>query len=116
MAYRILRNFIDKCIRQNDLFIPATIFFLIKNGGEGSAGQIARLLYIFDFKHEVEAYETIVRRFSTAVMKEYDIIEEPRPGYYRLKTWPLTQEQIEAVTKVCMHLSNGFFTNLEHSA
>ncbi len=114
MEFQILSNFIGKCLRKNDIFIPAMILYLIKNGGEGSAEQISRLLYIFDFKHELAYYDTVVKKFSAVMLKEYNIVEEPKEDFYRLKTWPLNDEEIEAITKECMIVSNGFFSHLKN--
>jgi len=112
MEFQILSNFIGKCLRKNDIFIPAMILYLIKNDGKGHLSQISRLLYIFDFKHELSHYDTIVRNFSAVMLKEYNIIEEPEKDFYRLKTWPLTPEEIEQITKECLVVSNGFFSHL----
>jgi len=113
MEFQILSNFIGKCLRKNDIFIPAMILYLIKNNGEGNVSQISRLLYIFDFKHDLSHYDTIVRNFSAVMLKEYNIIEEPHEDFYKLKTWPLTEEEIEEITKVCIEVSNGFFSHLK---
>jgi hypothetical protein len=114
MEFQILSNFIGKCLRKNDIFIPSMILYLIKNNGEGSVEQISRLLYIFDFKHDISYYDTIVKKFSAVMLKEYNIIEETREDFYKLKTWPLTDEEIEKITKECMIISNGFFSHLKN--
>lgn len=113
MHYQILHNFIQNRVRKNDIFVPATILYLIKNGGEGRLEQISRLLYIFDFKHELSWYDTIVKNFSTVMLKEYNIVEEVEEGVYRLKTWPLTDPEIDAIIKECIVISNGFFSHLK---
>ena len=115
MEFQILSNFITKCLRKNDIFIPAMILYLVKNGGEGTVEQISRLLYIFDFKHELPYYDTIVQNFSAVMLKEYNIIEEDQ-GKYKLKTWPLNDYEIEEITKECMRISNGFFSHLKEGA
>jgi hypothetical protein len=113
MHFQILNNFIHKRLRQNDIFIPAMILYLVKNGGKGSAEQISRLIYIFDFKRELPDYDTIVKNFCAVILKEYNIVEEPVEGEYRLKTWPLNEQEIDETIKACMQVSNGFFSHLK---
>ncbi len=110
--YQILSNFIHNRLRKNDIFVPSMILYLIKNGGEGSVEQISRLIYIFDFRHELPYYETIVRNFSAVLLKEYNIVREVSQGHYRLTTWPLSDREIDKITKACMHISSGFFSHL----
>ncbi len=113
MHFQILSNFINNRVRKDDIFVPATILYLVKNGGKGTLEQISRLLYIFDFKHDLTYYDTIVEKFSSVMLKEYNIIEE-RDNEYHLKTWPLSDDQIEKITKECMRVSNGFFSNIKY--
>jgi hypothetical protein len=88
------------------------ILYLIKNGGEGSVEQISRLIYIFDFKHDLNHYDTIVKNFCAVILQEYNIVEEVSEGRYRLITWPLSDKEIEEITKACILVSNGFFSHL----
>ena len=44
MHYQHLTNFISTRIRENDIYIPAMITFLVKNGGWGTKEQIAKEL------------------------------------------------------------------------
>ncbi len=113
MHYRILSNFINNRLRKNDIFVPSMILYLIKNRGTGSVEQISRLIYIFDFRHELPYYETIVRKFCAVILEEYNIVEEVSDGHYRLKTWPLSEHEIEEITRECMQISNGFFSHLK---
>ncbi len=113
MHFQILQNFIQNRLRQNDIFVPAMILYLVKNGGKGSLEQISRLIYIFDFKRELSDYDLIVKNFCAVMLKEYNIIEEPVEGEYKLKTWPLSESEIEETIKACMRISNGFFSHLQ---
>ncbi len=56
MHYQHLSNFISNRIRENDIFVPAMILFLVKNGGWGTKEQISRLIYIFEYKHDLTHY------------------------------------------------------------
>lgn len=112
MHFQILLNFIHKRLRQNDIFIPAMILYLVKNGGRGNVGQISRLIYIFDFKRDLCDYDMIVRKFCAVMLKEYNIVEEVAEGEYRLRTWPLSEREVEETVRACMQISNGFFSHL----
>jgi len=111
--YQYLKNFISERVRKNDIFVPAMILFLIKNEGHGTIQEIARLLYIFDFRHDLEYYDTIVEKFAGVLLEEYNIVRREGRTYY-LHTWPLNKNEIFAITKQCMEVSNGFFTNLHN--
>lgn len=110
--FQILSNFVNNRLRKNDIYVPSMILYLIKNGGEGTVEQISRLIYIFDFKHDLSYYDTIVKNFSAVILQEYNIVEEISDGKYRLITWPLKEHEIEEITKACMIVSNGFFSHL----
>ncbi len=114
MHYQHLSNFINTRIRKNDTFIPGMILFLIKNDGKGTKEQISRLLYIFEYKHDLNHYDTIVEKFAATLLKEYNIIYE-KDNTYHLITWPLDDDQIFEITKQCMIVSNGLFSNLPHN-
>ncbi len=88
--------------------------FLVRNDGKGTLEQISRLLYIFDFKHDLTYYDMIVEKFCSVMLKEYNIIKEDKNGYH-LTTWPLSDDQISKITKDCMKVSNGFFSNIRYS-
>ena len=112
MHYQHLKNFITNRIRKNDIFVPAMILFLIKNDGEGTKEQIARLIYIFEYKYELEHYETIVDKFASVILEDYSIVT--REGdIYKLRTWPLNSEEIKDISAQCLKISNGFFTNIQ---
>ncbi len=111
MHYHHLSNFINNRIRKNDTFVPGMILFLVKNGGKGTKEQISRLLYIFDFKYELNHYDIIVEKFAATLLKEYNIIYEKDNTYY-LNTWPLDEQQILEITKSCMLISNGLFSHI----
>ncbi len=112
MHYQHLKNFITERVRQNDIFVPAMILFLVKNKGEGDTKQIARLIYIFDYKHELAYYESIVDKFAAVLLSEYNIITKEKESY-KLLTWPLSDSQINDIIKRCSKVSNGFFSNIE---
>ncbi len=111
MHYQYLKNFIGERVRKNDIFVPAMILFLIKNEGEGTIQEIARLLYIFDFRYDLDHYDTIVEKFAGVLLEEYNIVRREKDRYF-LQTWPLSENEIFSITKQCMEISNGFFTNL----
>ena len=112
MHYQHLKNFITNRIRKNDIFVPAMILFLIKNGGEGTKEQIARLIYIFEYKHELEHYETIVDKFASVILEDYSIVTK-EDDIYKLRTWPLNNKEIKDISAQCLKISNGFFTNIQ---
>jgi hypothetical protein len=116
MHFQILNNFIHKRLRQNDIYVPAMLLYLVKNGGRGRVDQISRLIYIFDFRRDLADYEMIVENFCAVILKEYNIVDEPIEGEYRLKTWPLSEQEIEETIKACMQISNGFFSHLRGDA
>lgn len=110
MHYQLLKNFISERIRQDDIYVPAMILFLVRNDGWGTKEQIARLIYIFDYKKDLAHYETIVEKFSAVLLTEYHIISEEK-GKYRLRTWPLKEEEINDIVLRCSKVANGFFLN-----
>ena len=112
MHYQHLTNFITNSIRKNDIFVPAMILFLVKNGGWGTKEQIARLIYIFEYKHELKHYETIVDKFASVILEDYSIVKK-EDDIYKLRTWPLTEKEINDISSQCFKVSNGFFTNLQ---
>ncbi len=114
MDYQYLKNFITTKVRSKDLYVPAMILFLIKNGGKGTKEQISRLIYIFDFKHDLSYYDTIVEKFASVILEDYGIIQKNKDTYY-LKAWPLKENEIDDITKECTKVSNGFFLNLNDS-
>ena len=111
MHYQHLTNFISTRIRTNDIYVPSMLTFLVKNGGWGTKEQIAKLIYIFEHKHDLEHYETIVDKFASVILEDYNIIVKEEDAY-KLTTWPLTDEDIEKISLQCLKVSNGFFTNL----
>ena len=114
MHYQHLTNFISSRIRSNDIFVPAMILFLIKNDGWGTKEQIARLIYIFEYKHDLKHYETIVEKFASVILEDYSIIKK-EDDIYKLRTWPLNHNEINDITKQCLKVSNGFFSNIQNN-
>ena len=110
MHHQHLKNFITQRVRQNDIFVPAMILFLVRNNGWGTKEQIARLIYIFDYKKDLAHYEAIVEKFSAVLLEEYNIITK-EDDKYKLRTWPLSTEQINDITLSCSKIANGFFSN-----
>jgi hypothetical protein len=115
MNYQHLSNFIQNHTRSNDIFVPAMLTFLIKNGGWGTKEQIARLIYIFEYKHDLNHYETIVEKFASVILEEYNVIVR-EDDIYKLRTWPLTDDEIHDLSIQCIKVSNGFFSNLNKSS
>ncbi|MCH9814401.1 MAG: hypothetical protein K0U47_10735 [Epsilonproteobacteria bacterium] len=111
MHFQHLSNFISTRVRVNDIFVPAMILFLVKNQGWGTREQIARLIYIFEYKHDLAHYETIVEKFASVILEEYGVIKKEE-DIYKLRTWPLSQKEINEISKQCLKVSNGFFSNL----
>jgi len=112
MHYQHLKNFITQRVRQNDIFIPAMILFLVRNDGWGTKEQIARLVYIFEYKQDLAHYETIVEKFSAVLLQEYNIVRQEEDKY-KLIAWPLSREQINDITLHCSKISNGFFSTTQ---
>jgi len=111
MAKQILENFINKKIRKGDVYIPATLLLLLKNDGQATKEQIAKLIYIFENKHSLEKYELIVESFVSVMLTEYSLIK--RDGdLFILNQWPLDQKDVEKLIRMCFEVSNGFFRNL----
>jgi len=111
MHYQHLTNFITNSIRKNDIYVPSMILFLVKNGGWATKEQVAKLIYIFENKHTLEDYETIVSNFSATILEDYNVIKI-EDDIYKLQTWPLNNEEIDSIITQCTKVSNGFFTNL----
>ena len=114
MHYQHLSNFIANRTRTNDIYVPAMIMFLIKNGGWGTKEQIARLIYIFEHKHDLKHYETIVEKFASVILEDYSIVVK-EDSIYKITTWPLNEEEIDNISRECYRVSNGFFKNLQAS-
>jgi len=110
MNYQHLKNFITERVRQNDIFVPAMILFLVRNDGWGTKEQIARLIYIFDYKHELAYYETIVEKFSAVLLENYNIVVKEEEKYI-LRTWPLSDSEINDIVARCSRVANGFFSS-----
>ncbi len=109
MHYQYLKNFMTERVRQNDIFVPAMILFLVRNDGWGTKEQIARLIYIFDYKHDLHYYETIVEKFAAVLLEEYNIIHKEKQKY-QLHTWPLKEHEIHDIVLHCSRVANGFFS------
>lgn len=110
MHYQYLKNFMTDRVRQNDIFIPAMILFLVRNDGWGTKEQIARLIYIFDYKQDLPYYETIVEKFSAVLLEDYNIITKEKNKYI-LRTWPLSDSEINDIVARCSRVANGFFSS-----
>jgi len=97
-------------VRQNDIFVPAMILFLVRNDGWGTKEQIARLIYIFDYKQDLAYYETIVEKFSAVLLEDYNIVSKEGEKY-KLRTWPLSDSEINDIVARCSRVANGFFSS-----
>ncbi len=111
MHYQILQNFINERVRKGDIYVPSMILFLVKNNGVATTEQVAKLIYIFDFKYELDHYVSIVENFCAVLLDDYNIIEKSN-NKYKLRTWPLSEKEIEGITIMCSKTSKGFFKNL----
>ncbi len=109
MHYQVLKNFITERVRKNDIFVPAAILFLVKNEGKGTKREISRLAYIFDYKFELEHYDTIIDKLVATILEDYNIIKRDKESY-TLTTWPLKEEEIKDIVNLCAEVSNGFFS------
>ena len=109
MHYQHLTNFLEQRVRKNDIFVPAMLLYLVRNNGKGTIEEISRLIYIFDHKQELAYYDTIVEKFAGVLLEEYNIIHKEEDTY-TLHTWPLSSEEIHAITLACSKKANGFFT------
>jgi len=112
MAYQILKNFLTNRARKDDLYVPAMIFFLIRNEGIGKSEEIAKLIYIFEHKYTIQEYKLIVEKLSSKILEDYHLIEE-NSDQYKLLTWPLNKREIDDISKRCFKISNGFFKNIK---
>ena len=113
MSAKVLENFISKKIRKGDLYVPSAILLLLKNNGKASIIQIAKLLYIFENKYSLQKYEYIVKNLVSTILTEYSIVTK-KDDLLILNSWPLKEEEIDRLIKMCYRVSNGFFRNLPH--
>jgi len=111
MAEQILENFIKNKVRKGDVYIPATLLLLLKNGGEATVTQIAKLIYIFENKHSIEKYEMIVKNLVSTILEEYSLIRR-EDDIFILNSWPIEDKDIQNLIRLCYDVSNGFFRNL----
>ncbi len=109
MHYQVLKNFITERVRKNDIFVPTAILFLVKNDGKGTKKEISRLAYIFDYKFDLEHYDTIIDKLVSTILEDYNIIKKDGESY-TLTTWPLKEREIEEIVNLCAKVSNGFFS------
>lgn len=112
MSYQILKNFIVNRLQKRDIYVPAMILFLLKNDGWGTKEQISRLIYIFEYKYKLEHYDTVVEKMAAVILKEYNLITE-EDGKYYFNEWPLKQEEIDELIKLCMEKLDGFFVQVQ---
>ncbi len=112
MHFQHLKNFIENRLRKDDIYIPGTIFYLVKNEGVGSKEEIARLIYIFEYKHSLEYYEKIVDQFASTLLEDYNLLIKEDDNY-KLITWPLKKSEVDEIISLCYKKSNGFFKNLQ---
>ena len=112
MHYQHLKNFLQYTVRENDLYLPAMILYLVRNHGKGKKEEIAKLFAIFHGKYSLQEYELIVEKFAAKILEEYHLIY--REGEtYQLHTWPLKPEEINAIAYQCSQASNGFFSHTQ---
>ena len=111
MAVKILENFINTKVRKGDLYVPSALLLLLKNGGKATTLEIAKLLYIFESKHTLEKYEMIVKNMVLIILQEYSLVTVEDDTII-LNSWPIKEEDIEKLIKMCYKVANGFFRNL----
>ncbi len=111
MNYQVLENFLNNKVRRGDVYIPSTIFLLLKNNGKATIKEIARLLYIFENKFELEKYELIVNEFVLVILNDYSLIRK-KDDTIKLNTWPISKDKINSLIQLTYKISNGFFRNL----
>ncbi len=111
MNYQVLENFLKNKVRQGDVYVPSAIFLLLKNDGEATIEQIAKLIYIFENKHDLDKYKMIVENFVIVMLNDYSLIRK-KENTIKLNTWPLSQEEIDSLIHLTYKISNGFFRNL----
>ncbi|HIO90448.1 MAG TPA: hypothetical protein EYG69_01625 [Campylobacterales bacterium] len=112
MNYQLLENFIKNRVRRGDIYVPATIVMMLKNGGSATVEEVARLLYIFEYKRSVKEYETIVKSFSFVLLDEYGLVTKDENNY-SLKQWPLKEGEADKLVSICYEVTDGFFKNLD---
>jgi hypothetical protein len=111
LNYQLLENFINNRIRKGDVYVPAMIVMLLKNGGKANKQEVARLIYILEFKHSLEEYEMIVENFSYTILSDYNLVVKEDERYH-LTQWPLQEEEIDKLIALCYRSCDGFFKNL----
>ena len=111
MNYQHLKNFMTNRVRKNDVYVPSMVLFLVKNEGIGNVEEIAKLIYIFENRYDLNHYEKIVRDFASHILEDYNMITRENDTF-KLNTWPLNNKEIENIVIECHKVSNGFFKNL----
>jgi hypothetical protein len=111
VAYALLENFISRRVRKGDIYIPATIIMLLKNGGSASIEQVAKLIYIFEYKYSIEEYKQIAKNLSFRILSEFSLVSRV-DDHYVLNQWPIDEKDIDKLILQCYQKSNGFFKNL----
>ncbi len=109
MHYQHLKNFLQYTVRENDLYLPVMILYLVRNHGKGRKEEIAKLFAIFHGKYSLQEYETIVEKFAAKILEDYHLIYR-NGNCYKLHTWPLKPEEINAIAYECSQASHGFFS------
>ena len=111
MGYQILKNFLTNKVRKGDIYIPSAILLLLKNNYKATFKEVARLLYIFEYKHSLDKYELIVKNFVSVLLEEYSIAKVENENI-TLTINPIEEKQKEELILLCYKISNGFFKNL----
>lgn len=112
MNYQLIENFIKNRVRRGDIYVPAAIVMMLKNSGSATIEEVARLLYIFEYKHSVKEYETIARSFSFVLLDEYGLVTKDEDKY-KLNQWPLSDDEVNKLINLCYKVTDGFFKNLD---
>ena len=112
MDFQILKNFLTHKVRKGDIYVPSAIVLLLKNNGEATFEQLARLIYIFEYKHSVEEYLTIVKNFVSVILQEYSIAQiDGNKIILDIKS--ISKQEKNELLMLSYKVSNGFFKNLK---
>jgi hypothetical protein len=87
---------------------------MIRNEGEATTKEIARLLYIFEYRYPLSHYEKIAEDFALNLLQEYNIVKCEN-GKYMMLSWPISESETKEIASICHKKSNGFFKNLNQN-
>ena len=113
MSFHILKNFLTNKIRKGDIYVPSAIVLLLKNNGVATFEQVAKLIYIFEYKYSLEDYKIIVKNFVSTMLEEYSIANiDYKNEKIILNLKNIKDEEKEELISISYKISKGFFRNL----